>query len=137
MNNGQIVGDILLAGFIAKKVQAKKDTKKAAYEEGITYEEMRLRQDAAKYRQKAFENQSNPKKAQRWAAKATACDKQLARLEATRQQKTGEVAPTQNPASNHTEVQSGVSYCEHCGALRQEEARFCGGCGKAFNCNNE
>ena len=53
VNNGEIVGDVMLAGFIAKKIADRHETKKAARAEGITYEEMQLREQAARYRYKA------------------------------------------------------------------------------------
>ena len=53
VNNGEIVGDVMLAGFIAKKIADRHETKKAARAEGIAFEEMRLREQAARYRYKA------------------------------------------------------------------------------------
>ena len=53
MDNGEIVGDVMLGLFVAEKVADRYETKKAAQAEGITFEEMRLREQAAYYRSRA------------------------------------------------------------------------------------
>ena len=86
VDNGEIVGDVMLGLFVAKKIADRHETQKAARAEGITFEEMRLREQAARYRAKAsrpymmFEE----RKQKKWTARANACDEQLARFEETR-----------------------------------------------------
>ena len=86
VDNGEIVGDVMLGLFVAKKIADRHETQKAAKAEGITFEEMKLREKAARYRAKAsrpymmFEE----RKQKKWNARANACDEQLARFEETR-----------------------------------------------------
>ena len=71
VNNGEIIGDVALGLFVVKKINDVQQTKKAAQELGITYEEMRLRKKAAKYRSKAASSQ-RPRRIQKYKAKAAA-----------------------------------------------------------------
>ena len=117
VNNGEIVGDLMLGMFVAKKIHDRYETKQAAKSEGISYEEMRLRENAARYRSKAATSRW-PRRQQKYEARATACDEQLARFEETRRKATNQQRANQN-----------THYCEQCGAARIEGARFCGECG--------
>ena len=124
VNNGEIVGDLMLGMFVAKKIHDRYETKQAAKSEGISYEEMRLRENAARYRSKAAASRW-PRRQQKYAARASACDEQLARFEETRR-----IATTANQESNQNQgVNQNTHYCEQCGAARIEGARFCGECG--------
>ena len=117
VNNGEVVGDLMLGMFVAKKIHDRYETKQAAKSEGISYEEMRLRENAARYRSKAATSRW-PRRQQKYAARATACDEQLARFEDTRRK-----------AANQQRANQNTRYCEQCGAARIEGARFCGECG--------
>ena len=107
----------MLGMFVAKKIHDLYETKQAAKSEGISYEEMRLRENAARYISKAATSRW-PRRQQKYAARATACDEQLARFEDTRRKATNQQRANQN-----------THYCEQCGAARIEGARFCGECG--------
>ena len=124
VNNGEIVGDLMLGMFVAKKIHDRYETKQAAKSEGISYEEMRLSENAARYRSKAAASRW-PRRQQKYAARASACDEQLARFEETRRK-----ANTSNQERNQNQgVNQGTHYCRQCGAARMEGARFCGECG--------
>ena len=132
VDNGEIVGDVMLGLFVAKKIADRHETQKAARAEGITFEEMKLREQAARYRAKAsrpymmFEE----RKQKKWAARANACDEQLDRFEETRR-KAAANHPNQtnneNQATNYH--QNTQCYCRQCGAAKVEGANFCGKCG--------
>ena len=131
VDNGEIVGDVMLGLFVAKKIADRHETQKAAKAEGITFEEMKLREKAARYRAKAsrpymmFEE----RKQKKWNARANACDEQLARFEETRR-----IAAANQP-NNRTNNESLGSnkntqcFCRQCGAAKVEGALFCGKCG--------
>ena len=94
LNNGEIVGldrgdplpiggAVALGLFVAKKRRGAQQTKKAAKELDISYEEMRLRQKAAKYRAKAAVS-NRSRRIRKYEAKAASCDEQLRRFEESR-----------------------------------------------------
>jgi len=128
MDNGEIVGDVMLGLFVAEKVADRYETKKAAQAEGITFEEMRLREQAAYYRSRA----SRPymmfqeRKQKKWTARANACDEQLARFEETRRK-----AAANQPNNNENQAtnQNTQCFCRQCGVAKVEGAKFCGKCG--------
>jgi len=134
MDNGEIVGDVMLGLFVAEKVADRYETQKAAQAEGITFEEMRLREQAAYYRSRA----SRPymmfqeRKQKKWTARANACDEQLARFEETRR-KAAANQPNYNQTNNENQAtnyhQNTQCYCRQCGAAKVEGANFCGKCG--------
>ena len=131
VDNGEIVGDVMLGLFVAKKIADRHETQKAARAEGITFEEMRLREQAARYRAKA----SRPymmfqeRKQKKWAARANACDEQLARFEETRR-KAAATQPSGNQTNNENQAtnyhQNTQCFCRQCGAAKVEGAVFCG-----------
>jgi len=129
IDNGEIVGDVMLGLFVAKKIADRHETQKAARAEGITFEEMRLREQAARYRAKAsrpymmFEE----RKQKKWTARANACDEQLARFEETRR-KAAANHPNQTNNENQATNQN-ACFCRQCGAAKIEGAKFCGKCG--------
>ena len=129
VDNGEIVGDVMLGLFVAKKIADRHETQKAARAEGITFEEMRLREQAARYRAKAsrpymmFEE----RKQKKWTARANACDEQLARFEETRR-KAAANHPNQTNNENQATNQN-ACFCRQCGAAKVEGAVFCGKCG--------
>jgi len=131
VNNGEIVGDVMLAGFIAKKIADRHETKKAARAEGITYEEMRLREQAARYRYKASKpyRMFEERKQKKWTARANACDEQLARFEETRRKAAAnQPNNNENRATNYHQ-NTNQCFCQKCGAAKVEGAVFCGKCG--------
>ena len=136
VNNGEIIGDVALGLFVAKKINDVQQTKKAAQELGITYEEMRLRKKAAKYRSKAASSQ-RPRRIQKYKAKAAACDEQLQRFEESMRNNTQQAGESGPPSSriNHVhEFDMGCCFCQHCGERKTiQEAQFCGQCGKPYN----
>lgn len=131
VDNGEIVGDVMLGLFVAKKIADRHETQKAARAEGITFEEMRLREQAARYRAKAsrpymmFEE----RKQKKWTAKANACDEQLARFEETRRKAAAnQPNNNENQATNYHQT-TNQCFCRQCGAAKVEGAKFCGKCG--------
>lgn len=130
VDNGEIVGDVMLGMFVAKKVADRYETKQAAKAEGITYEEMKLREKAALYRSRAtrpymmFEE----RKQKKWTARANACDEQLARFEETRR-KAAANQPNKTNNENQGTNQNTQCFCRQCGAAKVEGAVFCGTCG--------
>ena len=129
VNNGEIVGDVMLAGFIAKKIADRHETKKAARAEGITFEEMRLRERASTYRYRASKpyRMFEERRQKKWTAKANACDEQLARFEETRRNAAAnQPYNNENQGSNQNTNQC---FCRQCGAAKVEGAVFCGKCG--------
>ena len=131
VDNGEIVGDVMLGLFVAKKIADRHETQKAARAEGITFEEMRLREQAARYRAKA----SRPymmfqeRKQKKWAARPNACDEQLARFEETRRKAAAnQPNNNENQATNYHQT-TNQCFCRQCGAAKVEGAVFCGKCG--------
>ena len=130
VDNGEIVGDVMLGLFVAKKIADRHETQKAARAEGITFEEMRLREQAARYRAKAsrpymmFEE----RKQKKWTARANACDEQLARFEETRRKAAANQPNNQTNNENQGSNQN-ACFCRQCGAAKVEGAVFCGKCG--------
>lgn len=131
VDNGEIVGDVMLGLFVAKKIADRHETQKAARAEGITFEEMRLREQAARYRAKAsrpymmFEE----RKQKKWTARANACDEQLARFEETRRKAAATQPKNQINNENQGSNQNTQCFCRQCGAAKVEGAVFCGKCG--------
>ena len=140
VDNGEIVGDVMLGLFVAKKIADRHETQKAAKAEGITFEEMRLRERAARYRAKAsrpymmFEE----RKQKKWTARANACDEQLARFEETRR-KAAATRPN-NQTNNNENLGSNKNtqcFCRQCGAAKIEGAVFCGKCGTKITSSSQ
>ena len=129
---------------MAEKVADRYETKKAAQAEGITFEEMRLREQAAYYRSRA----SRPymlfqeRKQKKWAAKANACDEQLARFEETRrkaaanQPNGNQTNNAENQGSNYHQ-NTNQCFCRQCGAAIVEGANFCGKCGAKITSSSQ
>eukprot|EP01083_Nonionella_stella_P101097 286162_1 len=128
VDNGEIVGDVMLGMFVAKKIADRHETKHAAKAEGITYEEMKLREKAALYRSRAsrpymlFEE----RKQKKWTARANACDEQLARFEETRRKAAANQPNNGNQTNNEnqgTNYQNNTQFCQQCGAVSSKGRR--------------
>ena len=134
VDNGEIVGDVMLGLFVAKKIADRHETQKAAKAEGITFEEMKLREQAARYRAKAsrpymmFEE----RKQKKWTARANACDEQLARFEETRR-KAAANQPNNRTNNENQGSNQNACFCRQCGAAKVEGAKFCGKCGQPYH----
>ena len=81
MRDDEILGLGLIGGAAAFHLHKKNETKKAAEAEGITYEEMKLRQKAAHNHEKAT-TAKTARGRRKAEAKAVAYEEQLARLKA-------------------------------------------------------
>lgn len=128
MGNEDITGDIMLGLWAAKGVFDCYQTNEAAKSEGITYEEMRLREKAARYRARANGTTWQWRK-RRNEARANSCDEQLARFETTRNKKEDGALNNNTTTYDVVNNTSGQGYCNQCGAAGVEGARFCGTCG--------
>merc|ERR1712206_73931 len=95
VDNGEIVGDVMLGLFVAKKIADRHETQKAA-----------------RYRAKAsrpymmFEE----RKQKKWTARANACDEQLARFEETRR-KAAANQPNGNQTNNENQGSNQNAQC--------------------------
>ena len=83
MRDDEILGLGLIGGAVAYHMHKKNETKKAAEAEGITYDEMKLRQKAAHNHEKAT-TAKTARGRRKAEAKAVACEEQLAKFEETR-----------------------------------------------------
>ena len=109
-------------------------THQAAKAEGITFEEMRLREKGAYHRSRA-KTRWTARGRRIEAARAAACDEQINRFEETRRKK-------MNQAEGNPQVASAQSnnvnlrYCTQCGVQNCMDAKFCNGCGTPCNQGN-
>jgi len=108
-------------------------THQAAKAEGITFEEMRLRENAARYRSRA-NTRWTARGRRNAAARAAACDEQINRFEETRRKKMNQAEG--NPQAASTQSNNNIRYCTHCGVQNCMDAKFCNGCGTPFNQGN-
>jgi ribosomal protein L40E len=100
----------------------------AAAAEGITYEEMRLRDKAARCRSRA-NTKWTARGRRNAAARAAACDEQLARFEETRRKKMmmNQGEDNMSPPMKPNSVE--YLFCNQCGAQNGVKAKFCNECG--------
>ena len=124
VDGSELLGLATYAAIAAARAAA---TNQAAKAEGITYEEMRLRENAARYR--AGSNS-------RWtargrckaAARAAACDEQLARFEETRIKQMSQAGDNSRPLTTQSNNDQ-LRFCIQCGAQNGVQSKFCNECG--------
>lgn len=109
-------------------------TSQAAQAEGITFEEMRLRENAAKYRSRAKTRWTAGGR-RRAAARAAACDEQIARFEETRRKKMNQAGGEYGVKSPTTMLPNDgeLRFCTQCGGRNGAQSRFCNECGTQLN----
>jgi hypothetical protein len=109
-------------------------THQAAKSEGISFEEMRLRERAARNRSRATSCWT-ARGRRNAAARAAACDEQINRFEETRRKKMNQAE--ENPQVALTQGNNvNIRYCTHCGVQNCMDAKFCKGCGTPCNQGN-
>ena len=127
----QIIGLLMWGAAAAGRAVV---THQAAKSEGISFEEMRLRERAARHRSRA-KTRWTARGRRNAAARAEACDELINRFEETRRKKMNQAeenpqaAPTQNSNAN-------IRYCTQCGVQNCMDAKFCNGCGTPCNQGN-
>lgn len=128
MKESDYIGLAIGAAHAAARAAA---TNQAAKAEGITFEEMRLREKAARYRSGAI-SRWTARGRRNAAARAAACDEQLARFEETRRGKmneAGDGTPLLPTVSSYAEE---CHFCNKCGVQNGEKDNFCHECGTQF-----
>jgi ribosomal protein L40E len=125
------MGDEVIIGLatgIAIAAARAAATNQAAEAEGITFEEMQLREKAARCRSRA-NTKWTARGRRNAAARAAACDEQLARFEETRRKKMMMNQADDNlpPSMRCNSVE--YRFCNHCGAQNGVKANFCNECG--------
>jgi len=99
----------------------------AAHKEGISFEEMELRKEAADYRARS-KSACFACSRRRWAARASSCDEQLARFEETRKRKAQEEVVKNGGGRG--------GFCHQCGAKEEKGVKFCSTCGATVGGSN-
>ena len=106
-------------------------TYQAAESQGITFEEMRLREKGAYHRSRA-KTRWTARGRRIEAARAAACDEQINRFEETRRKKMNQAEGNPQVASTQGNNVN-LRYCTQCGVQNCMDAKFCNGCGTPCN----
>ena len=109
-------------------------TSQAAQAEEITFEEIRLRENVARYRSRA-KTRWTARGRRRAAAQAATCDEQIARFEETRRKKMNQAGGEYGMESPTTMLPNDEEFrfCTQCAGRNGAQSRFCNECGTQLN----